>query len=210
MSPAAAYRGFELRWSIFAVFAYLALVLQSAVPVLLEVRAWDARPEPSVVLVLMVFIAMGAPQTIALWAALILGFLVDMTSPLPIVTTMQEMRDIALPGPFTLGYVTGAYAVIQIRGMAFRDSPFALAIMVFAAGLFVHLVAVSLISFRGLPIHPADAIPNWHAADELVAAFFNLLYSAILAIPIGFLLIKSDPLWGFPSQRSSSGRLRAD
>lgn len=199
-----------MRWSIFAVFAYLALVLQSAVPVMFEMRAWEVKPEPSIVVVLMVFIAMGAPQTIALWSALILGLLVDMTSPLPIVTAMQETRDVALPGPYALGYVTGAYAVLQIRGMAFRDSPFALAIMVFAAGLFVHLVSVSLISFRALPIHPSDAIPNWHAADELVAAFFNLLYTTLLAIPLGFLLIKSDPLWGFPSQRTSGGRLRAD
>ncbi len=199
-----------MRWSIFAIFAYLALVLQSAVPILLEVRGWDISPEPSVVLILMIFIAMAAPQNIVLWSALILGLLVDLTQPLPIVTTLQEMRDVAIPGPHAIGYVTGAYAVLQIRGMAFRDSPFAMAIMVFAGGIFVHLASVALVSFRGLPIHPADAIPNWHAADELVRAFFNLLYTSALAVPVGLLLIKSDPLWGFPTQRGPGGRLRAD
>jgi rod shape-determining protein MreD len=185
-----------MRWLIFIIFAFAALVLELGLRNLLKLElAGDASP--GFVLILAVFIATWAPPRVALWSGLILGLLLDLTTPF-----MHEDGAYMLMGPAALGYLLGSYAVVQLRGLMYRDSPFALAALVFLGGIFVHLMIVAVLTVRGLPFL-AYPIPGWDAPSQLYHRFWELLYSAIVAVPIGFVLLRTLPLWAFEGVKAS-------
>ncbi len=182
-----------MNWLIFSLTAYLVLALEKGFRAL-----WGIPDEtgvtPSLTLILMVFIGLSAAPMSVAWAALILGVLVDL---------QPTTGAIAILGPAAIGYLVGAYAVVQLRNLLFRESILTLAIMVFAVGLFVNLTEVAIYSFRGLSFLAADPMPEWSAFDELARRFVALLYSAVVALPMGWLLFKLQPLWGFgPAARA--------
>lgn len=185
-----------MRWTIFVIFAFAALVLELGLRNLLKLEL-AGNASPSFVLILAVFVAMWAPPRVALWSGLILGLLLDLNNPF-----VENGSEYALIGPAALGYVLGAYAVVQLRGLVYRDSPFALAALVFVGGIFVHLLIVAVLTLRGLPIL-AYPIPDWHAAPQLYQRFWELLYTAIVAVPLGFILLRTMPLWAFEGVKSS-------
>lgn len=192
-----------MRWPVFAILAYLLLVVQEGCRTLLTI----GNTTPSLLWILAVFVALWAPPRTVAGAGLILGLLADLIHPLPV---SGHVSDVALIGPACLGYLTGTYVAVQLRGMVFRESPIAMAVLVLVAGMFVQLVIVALLTVRGLPWPLAQPIPGWHAADELVARFFSLLYAAVLAVPLGFILVQLQWLWGFPPHHGqSAGHTRA-
>jgi len=176
---------------IFLLFAYLATVVQGGLNPLWEIPGGAGSATPSLLLILAVFIALTGPGVVACWAALILGAIVDLSSP------------VAVLGPHAIGFALGAYVVLQLRSLVFRESVFTMALMTLAAGIFVHLAAVALVAIRGMPITPGEAIEGFRAADELVSRFFNVLYATVMALPVGWLLLKTSLLWGFPSKSRS-------
>jgi len=173
-----------MNWLTFTLVTYVLLCAEIGLRGALRL----GEVYPSFLLILMVFIGLTAsPMTVA-WAALILGLLADL---------QPTTGALAIPGPAAIGYLVGAYAVVQLRNLLFRESVLTLAIMVFAVGLFVNLAEVALYSFRGLGFLADEPIPGWSAPGELVTRFLRLLYSAVVAVPLGWLLIKSVPLWRF-------------
>ncbi|MFW6336153.1 MAG: rod shape-determining protein MreD [Phycisphaeraceae bacterium] len=178
-----------MSWLVFALMTYLLTALQEGLSPLWSIpvgRAAEAAP--SLLLVLLCFVSLLATGATSLWVALLLGLIADALSGTPIV------------GPHALGFMLGSYVVLQLRALVFRESVFTLAFMTLAAGLFAHLAAVALLAIRGLPISPAEVTPGFAAADQLVTRFFDVLYSAVVAIPLGWLLFKTAPLWRFPSK----------
>ena len=182
-----------MNWLIFALTTYLLLGLQVGLRPLLQIDV-AGGVFPMLLLILMVFLGLSAAPLTVAWAALILGCLVDL---------MPTTSDLAILGPAALGYLVGSYAVVQLRSLLFRESILTLAIMVFAVGIFVNLTEVASYSFRGLSILANDPIPGWSAFHELVRRFLSLLYTAVAALPIGWVLFRMGPLWGF----SSAGRV---
>ena len=182
-----------MRWSVFIIVAYLFLVLEQGTRTLFAI----GYITPSFLLTLAVFISLWAtPKTVA-WAVLILGLLVDLTHPLRVVGDGHEV-EFVLIGPACLGYLTMSYVTLQLRGMVFRDSPLAMSAVVLVAGTFAHLVMMALLTIRGLPLPLAEPIAGWTAADQLVTRFLDLLYTATVAAPIGYLLLRFSWIWGFP------------
>ena len=178
-----------MNWLIFALFAFVTLVLDVGLRPLWAVPDAAAGVSPCLLLVLMTFIAMRAPSAAALWAGLVLGLLVDLQiGPAGLVM-----------GPAALGFLAGAYAVLQVRTLVFRQSVATLAVITFVAGIFVHLVSVALYTARGLPFTPAEFITGWDAAEQLVHRFLELLYTCAVAVPFGWLLLRLANLWGFPA-----------
>jgi len=157
---------------------------------------------PSFLLILMVFTSLWVSPLSAAYTALLLGLLVDLSKP---ILPANQMIDVALIGPACLGYLTGAYVTMQIRGMIFRHSPIAIGVMVFIAGAFAHLVTMSLLTARGLPWLVAEPIQGWNAADQLVARFLELVYTAMLAVPLGYILVRLQRLLGFPTHTGKTG-----
>lgn len=175
-----------MNWLIFALFAFVLLALEIGLAPLLAVGDGIA---PSFVLILAAYIGLLAPAALVPWALLILGLAVDLQpDPVPEATVL---------GPLALGYLAGALVVLQLRSLVFRESIISLAAMIFAMGIFVHLVAVALLTARGLGFVTNEPIPGFSASQQLVQRFLELVYTAALAVPVGYLLFKSTSLWQF-------------
>jgi len=179
-----------MNWLVFAVFGCVALMAQVGLkPIWLIELSAVGDLSPSVLLVLLVYIGLHAPTWPVMWAALAMGLAAEVTA--------TPMPDAVLLGPRTLGFLAGAYAILQLRSMVFRESLLAFLVLVLIVGLFVELVTVALLTARGIPWPLGEPIPGWSAADELVHRFLELLYTAGLAIPLGLLLFRTRRAWGF-------------
>jgi hypothetical protein len=191
-----------MNWLIFAILAYLALALEVGLGSLLHI----GYVTPSFLLILAAFIGISAPPSTVMWSFLVIGLLGDLTHP---YATADGITDMVLIGPTAIGYLFAAYAILQTRGMFYRESTTTLAVMVGVAGVCMNLGAVALLSFRGLPLLTAEPPPGFFAADELVRRFWQLLYTGALAVPIGFVLWRLEPIFGFDYAKGhhSRGRL---
>lgn len=177
-----------MNWLVFVITSYVFLLLQVGLSPLLGVP--DAQgASPNFLLILAVFIGLSAQTKTVAWGMLTLGIIANLL-PGP------EPTGIIL-GPVALGYLAGAFAVLQLRTLVFRESVVSLAIMVLIVGIFIQLVTVALYTGRGLPFLLNQTIPNWSASNELVQRFWELLYSAIAAVPLGFILIRMRPSFNF-------------
>jgi rod shape-determining protein MreD len=187
-----------MNWPIFALFAFVMLVFERGLHLLLAVGGTEVTGgvSPSFMLILLVYVGMFAPPMKLAWAAIALGVLLDVTYawavPPPVGYTM-------IIGPHALGFLVGAYTLTQLRAMIFRGSPLTMAVVVFLIGIFVSLVTVFLLRLRGLIV--ADAIVNFSAIDELVHRFLQLLYTAAAALPVGLVLSKFTPLFAFQTTK---------
>lgn len=182
-----------MRWPVFGLFVYLAMALEQGLGNLFEIK----RVNPSFLLIVGAFIAVSAPPKVVIWSSLILGLLSDLLHPLQL--QLSGLADVTIIGPSCIGYLVGGYVAIQLRGLMFRDSPTTIGLMVIAMGAFVHLIIVAALTVRGLPFMLGDPVIGWYAPDQLLRRFFILMYTAVLALPIGFALLRTDSLWGFPS-----------
>lgn len=174
-----------MNWLTFIITTYILLSAEIGLRGLLVI---GDQVYPGFLLILLVFIGLAASHHTVGWAALILGLLVDL---------QPTTGALAVPGPAAIGYLVGGYAILQLRTLLFRESVLTLAIMVFAVGIFVNLAEVALYSFRGLGFLAGEPIPGWSAAGELVTRFLRLLYTTVVAIPLGWVLVKTTPLWRF-------------
>jgi hypothetical protein len=189
-----------MRWSVFILTAYVALLLQAGLANLLAYG--DSAVTPSFLLILGVFVGMWAPPRTVAWAMLVLGLLTDLTHAYPI----GDVQMIYLVGPASLGYLLGATAVCQLRSMVFRDSALALMVMVFLVGILVHLAAIALLTIRGWPWIPGEPIAGYSQTHALVEAFKQLLYTTLLALPVGYVLQRTSALWRFEPAKPKRGR----
>ena len=183
-----------MNWLIFAILTYVFLLMQVGLTALLGIP--DAQGvTPDFLLIFAVYIGMQAPGRYVGWAMLAIGLCANLL-PGPVA-------DGPILGPEALGYLAGAFAVLQLRTLVFRESMISLASMVFVVGVFIQLVIVALYTARGLPFLLGQPIPHWSASDELFERFQVLLYSAIAAVPIGMVLLRLNPVMNFnPGKRS--------
>jgi hypothetical protein len=193
-----------MRWSVFAIFAFVLLVLEVGLCPLLHVSGGLGWVCPSFLLILGAFVATWAPGSVVLWAMLILGFLVDL-QPLPVGDGVTVA---AIIGPHSLGFLLGGFAMLQVRTLFYRDSLLALAAMVFVGGIFVHLAAVALLTARGIALpFLSDPVAGWNTADQLFHRFWQLVYSATAAVPVGYVLRRCQRLFGFEGAKGMVRRL---
>ncbi len=172
---------------VFILFAFVLLVLQRGLAVLLRLPE-PVGVGPDLLLILLAFVACEAPAIHAYWAAIVLGLITDS------LATYQGQGPVL--GPAGLGFLAGSYMVVQLRGMVFRDSPLALGALVLVAGAFVHLVVSALLTVRNMGF-VAGPFPAWNAGSELLGRFFSLLYTSLLALPLGWVLVRTRSWWGF-------------
>lgn len=179
-----------MRVPIFAIFCYVFLVLEISLR-----RANMDGAMPNLMLILLVFVGMYAPFKVVLWSGMAIGILVDLAYAQNVA---EPVHTAAIVGPNALAYLLGGYTSVKLRTMVFRDSPITLAVMVLVVGIVVYLTAVLLLRIRGF-IGFSDPIRHFSASGELVTAFVEIIYSAVLAVPIGFLLGQFTGILGFGS-----------
>lgn len=188
-----------MRWLGIILLGTLLLVMEQGLRNLLEIGGIS----PGFVLTLVVYAAILAPAAGSFWLAVCAGCVVDLT------LTYHDAAsgvDYALVGPTALAFLLARTVGLQMRGVIFRDSPVAVAVVVFVAGLLAQLALVMLLTARGLPFVTGQPIEGWNWADQLVQRFFGTLYSAVLAVPLTVLLSKLEPVLGLAGAATSRAR----
>lgn len=148
---------------------------------------------PSTTATLIVFVALFAPRSTALWSALAAGLLLDLSLP----AASQGDRTLFVPGPYALGFAFGAQLVLLLRSMVFRRNPVAVGLLTAPFLVAVTLVWMTIWSLRAL--HP-DTILPWsggNAAGEFLQRLGWAAYSGGIGIAFGWLLLFGWPAWRF-------------
>lgn len=183
-----------MNWIVLSITAYVFFSLQAGLTPVWTVG--DATP--NLLLILAVFVGVSARKSAVPWAMLIVGVLLD-TLPGPL-----KDQGVIL-GPHAVGYLVGAYAVLQLRNLLFRESTVTIVLMVFAVGGFAALVETLIYALRGLPWLAGQGL-GWGTTEQLWRRLQELIYTAALAVPVGLLLQSTRKLWGFTG-RSKNERV---
>ena len=180
-----------MRWGTFIIFGVVAVVLDTSFMQVLRI----GQVVPCVSATLAVFIAMSAPRTTALWAALLLGLALDATD----MTLIGREFGFHLFGPFALGFFFGGNLVLGLRGLMLRYNPLTIGFLVMVFMFCVTLVRVMIWTIRSW--YSEQVFIPWAPGGPLDALWNGILvalYSGLLAvIPVGWLLQRSAWLWGF-------------
>ncbi len=187
-----------MRWSLFFLWAYLLIGLQSALAEAIAIESDWGLIEPRFVLTLAVFIGLSASPSIVLAAWGLLGFGLDASS----TWVLPDGNGVTLIGPYTLGYLAGAYTILELRSMLFRYHPLTIASMIIAGGAAVMLIVTLLFSIRGW----YEAWEQWSATDELITRSLGLAYSAAIGVVLSWPMVKMAPLFAFTGQQGRGRR----
>lgn len=187
-----------MRWSVFIVFLLLFAGLDGSFMGLFAVGGVAPLLAP----LLVVFVAMHAPRLTAMWAAIVVGLLADLSTP----AVDAALRPLHLLGPSSLGYLFAVNLVLPLRSMVVRRNPLTLLVLTllatFACGLVVTAIW-TVRSFFGESIAPfASGSP---LGDVAIAAWRAALCGAV-ALPVGWLMMRAVGLWAF--QGSGSRMMR--
>lgn len=178
-----------MRWGVFLVFALIAVALDTS---FLSVFAiGDIVPQLSPLVA--IFVCLGAPRTSAMWACLLLGLVIDLCSP----AIDPQLRAVHLVGPHALGYLFAANLVLPLRSMVFRRNPLTLGVLAAIFSFSSALVVVAIWSIRGWYPDAPVVFGGHSALGELGRAGLRALSCGVIAIPVGWLLVRTAPIWGF-------------
>ena len=184
-----------MRWPVFFVFAAVCIVLEVSVRNSLALRSLG-NIAPSFAAVLVVYVALFASRRSALWAAWIMGLLVDLMTDLP-HGSHGVFQAGPLIGPHALGYTFGAFILLQIRPMLFRTSAITIALMtvvsMVAAGVVVVFVYVVHGWYPGEQLHWSQLGP----VGEMVRRLGVAVYSGLVALVLARGLVWTMPIWAF-------------
>ncbi len=184
-----------MRWGIFTIFTLLALSIDAGLSNLLRIESlWEIRPNFCGVLA--VFVALSAPRITALWGCFVIGLLLDLS----IEHTTGGNRSVYLVGPYALGLLAGGRLVLRGSTMVFRRRAMTMGVMTLIALLAAQAIIVMLLVLRSRSWYPGGPI-HWPADTavgiELFRRILIAVYSGIAAVPCGWLLVRTLPLWGF-------------
>ena len=178
-----------MRWGVFILALAVCLTLDIA---FLQVLAIGPI-FPGVCGALVVYVSLFAPRLTALWAALLTGVMLDLGSP-ALLSTDQVIHVI---GPHALGFVFGAYLVLLLRSIVVRRNPLTVGMLILPCLLAASLVYMGLWSIRTFYVETQVPWVGDTAVGELGRLMGWAFYSAIIGIPIGWLLLLSWGIWKF-------------
>ena len=195
-----------MRWLTIAIFAYLLLGLEQGMAVAFA-QPGGYSATPGLLLILAVFLGLAAPTPVVVWSALALGVLYDLAHPV-MIGDVDTAANVAIIGPGTIGFLVGAFVLLRTRGLVYRGSLVSIALFTFITGVFVHLTIVFIFAVRGLSFLflPGEAIVGWSWSGELVSRFISLICTSFLALPIGWVLLRSFGMFGFEPPKGHGAR----
>lgn len=184
-----------MNWTVFGIFAYVLLVLQTAAAPAMELPTRFGAVGPQFVLVLGVVVGLFAAPRLVYLAWGILGLLVDLVSPL---SAGPGALSFTLVGPHVLGYLAAGFVILQLRSMVFRQHPFSTGFSIVLAGAAAELVVVLLLSVRGV----YEVLPDFSALNELALRGISLLYSGVVGTLMAVPLLRLIGIFGFPTSNA--------
>jgi rod shape-determining protein MreD len=176
-----------MRWPVFAMFAFGALVVQLSVRSVLTLNSAGGI-SPDLVACLLVFVALFAHRTSVMWACWMMGLLIDLAPP-------EQDLSYRIIGQHALGYVFGGYVILTLRTMVFRQRALTLGFLTFVMLLAASIVGVAMLALRSQLYN--DALLPGGALRELWQRILIALYSGVIGMPVGWALLNSLSLWGF-------------
>lgn len=183
-----------MKWLAFVIAALLATSFDSGLSELMRIAALgDVRP--SLAAAVAVFVALLGPRTSALWACFVLGLMRDLSNPI----TADWGRVVYLPGPYALGFALGGWLILKLRPSLLRRRSLTVGAVTVLLMLAAQSVAVLLGVIRGATWYPGGAL-HWTDATVTAELWRRLLlsvYSGLLAIPAGWVMLRTARLWGF-------------
>ena len=185
-----------MRWVVFLIFAVFGIVFDAGFGDVFRIEGlWNIRP--SLTAVLVVFVALSAPRTMALWACFVLGLLIDLSSQ----HSADGNRIVYLVGPHTLGFFAAGWMVVRGRTMVFRRRPLTIGVMTLGCVLMAQAIVLVVLVVRSAGWYPGGVIywTDTTLGVEVLRRILIAVYSGLFAIPAGWLLVRTIPLWGFQS-----------
>lgn len=176
-----------MRWLVFALAAWALLGADMGLKDALQFGSGPIAP--SLALPLVVFVALHAPVLTAVAAGLVVGLALDLTHAHQILGAPET---VVIVGPYALGCAAGAYGVVALRSVVMRHNPLMFAILTVVLSLLMHVVVSALLEARSL----YDVI-TFDAGAELLARVWISAYTGVVAIPLGWMLQKSEALFRF-------------
>ena len=174
-----------MNWPVFAIIAYLLLGLERGLRDALAI----GPVQPSFLFALGAFIALSAPPMHAVWGCLVLGLTLDLTGGWPMLAGAAQ----PLIGPYALGGVLMAQVILTLRGKLVRHHLATLAVLTFFGVVAAQLLVVVLLTIQKMTGAPLAFEPG----TQLFVRLGSAAYTAVMAVPIGFLLVAAAPLLGF-------------
>jgi cell shape-determining protein MreD len=184
-----------MSWAAFILAAAAALTLDASFMPVLQFGGVT----PSLVGCLAAFVALHAERRAAWWGCLVLGLLVDFSSPVAVGGGVTFV-----PGPNAVGFTLGAAMVLSLRAEVMRRSMMAAAA---ATLVLMSLAAVAWTFVWALRSWWPDGQPVWtgSALSQLWHQMLVALVSAVLALPVSWTLGRTFDQWGFPASRRRRG-----
>ncbi|HRP62928.1 MAG TPA: hypothetical protein PK400_06530 [Phycisphaerales bacterium] len=182
-----------MRWTIFIIFAFIMLALDGGFMGVFTLPA-VAGIGPNIVICLLVYICMFATRLAAMFAALTLGVMMDLMHPL---SQGDVAPSVYVIGPHALGYVFAGLLLLQLRTMVFRQRAITIGALSFAATFAAGLVIIMVFVIRSWYGEPTEYFMHGSPARELMRQLGIGVYTALLGVPLGWVLLLTTPLWGF-------------
>lgn len=185
-----------MNWPLFAIACWLCAALQSGLAPLLTVGGRLPGGGAQFLMVLASFVALCSPRaTQAVVAACVAGILMDLQ--------VEPVSGTPILGPMALGCAAAVGAVWLLKKKSLSPSVLSLVLAVFVAGAVANAVAATLLYARGvaLPVLPADPVSGFSLPRELFRRFVEVVCTTALALPMGAILMLSQPLWGMAGKQ---------
>ena len=188
-----------MNWPLAGLTIWLLVVLRMALAPLLLGEDGQMAHIPESLLILLAFVAFHAlrPQA-AFWCALTIGLMLDLTRP-----CIGPDGGHALIGPYALGALLALWVLRWLRERLFNESLPTLLVGVVVGGLVLHgtVLVIKLVRVKGFP---GESIAGFTPLDALTGAGIELAMTLGLAVPLGWVLMKTRPFWGMgalPNER---------
>ncbi len=192
-----------MRWQVFLVVAFVFLVIDGGLMNVMQIELPVVRViAPNIVAVLVVFVCLFASRLSALAGCLLLGMLMDLSLP---AMAGEAGRNVYIVGPHALGLLFAGYLILQMRTMVFRQRVITIGVLTGVCVMTAGIVMTAIFVIRGWygegVVYPMQS----SAFNELLRQAAIALYSGLLAVPLGWVLLQTTPAWGF--QQSHQRRI---
>ncbi len=178
-----------MRWAAFLVAVAVALAVDAALMPAFELGG----AVPSTLAILVAFVTLLGSRTAAWFGAVVAGIALDLSTPIP-----WGGGELVVIGPWALGFAFGSGLLLSLRASLVRRNILTMALSVFLLLMSASLAWCAVWSARAwLP----ESLPPWGAGSVFGAfgqRFRWALWSSAFAVPVGWALFRTLPLWSFP------------
>jgi hypothetical protein len=177
-----------MNWIAFLIGGWIVFGLELGLRDAIELG--EVGASPSFVIVYLVVVSLMAARHSALWGALLLGLMLDLTQSHP---TPDGVGSVVTIGPYALGCLLASYAVVTVRALVIKGNWLTTPMLCLVAASLMHIVVVAIFTARSW----YDPLVEFQPIRELGSRVLSALYTAAIAVLLGPVLLYLAPLFRF-------------